>query len=192
MIQDSRFKFHDRRGFTLTEFLIVIAIVMILSTIVLINLQGKNQSERFHSAVLRLVGTINEAVENSKTLKDINAANLGAGFSAVKWGVRFVPSGCAGGPGHILILFDGLNKKYGQYVLPEGVVYDISFVPQASCSTPNNFKEIKFKQNTGEPENVAEAKIRIYLVSNPAVSSTISVSPLGQVIYTSSGNSLGS
>ncbi len=190
MIHGPRSKFRDRRGFTLVEFLIVIGLVVILSAIGLINLYGRNQSERFHSAVLRLAGTINEAVDNSKTLKNISIDS--PSFSNTYWRVEFKPSGCPGGPGYSLVFDDGLQDfNYGKYVLPEGVDYDKDFTPGLTSSCSSN-KTITFYRNTGMPANVASATLKIYLISNPAISSTISISSLGQVIFTSDDSSLGS
>ena len=182
----------SKRGFTLIEFLIVIGLVVILSAIGLINLYGKNQSERFHSAVLRLVGTINDAVDNSKTLKNISIDN--PSFSTTYWRVEFTPSGCSGGPGYSLFFSDGFQSfNYGKYVLPEGVDYDRTVtqgLPTPPSCSPN--KTIAFYKNTGAPANVASAILKIYLISNPEVSSTISISSLGQVTFTSDDSSLGS
>jgi len=181
----------SERGFTLVEFLIVIGLVIILSTIVLINLGGRNQSEKFHSSVLRLVGVMTEAIDNSKTLKDVDTEY--SNFYNTVWSVDLTPSGCSGGPGYTLFITQGpFIRSYGKYVLPDGVDYDRDFtflgLPSPSCGP----KKIEFELYTGKPKDLANANLRIYLVSNPEVSSTISISPLGQVLFTSSEGSLGS
>lgn len=187
-----------RRGFTLTEFLIVIGLVVVLSAIGLVNLYGKNKSERFNSALVKLVATINEGANNSKTLKGILIDTSYSSYKFAAWKVYFVAKGCKTpysycrltGPGYCLVLYDGLNSyNYGTYVLPDGVNYDPVNTPglRLDCGSP---KQILFQKNSGAPIDVSTAKVGILLTDNPSISSTISVSALGKVEFTSNNESL--
>lgn len=179
-----------RRGFTLTEFLIVIGLVVILSAIALVNLYPKNSRERFNSTVLKLVTIFNEAVSNSITAKDIP---VGLSYSASTWRVYLMPKGCSDGPWFSLVLYNGFEDfVYSKQYLPEGVDFDRAFTfPQATSTCPSNKvpKKIYFTKETGIPTISSDPRAKIYLVNNPSISSTISVSTVtGQVIYTSDEN----
>lgn len=211
---------NKRWGFTVTEFLIVIAIVAILSAIGLINLYGKKSREGFDNAVTKIVTLLETASSNSVTQKTIYSGIFG------NWRVRFIPNGCIDGPSVTLQQLDVAApsqdrwKNMDRYVLPKGVDFDwgATFFQEQPCvydealtgelrelyygkvDINNVFvvKNINFYSLTGIPtvntdySNVSQVpSVKIHLVSNPTISSTISVSPLGQVNYTIDGGVLG-
>ncbi len=205
MIQDSRSRFNNRKGFTLTEFLIVIALVAIISTIGLVNLYGKKSRENFDNVVIRFVTIFEQAISNSVTQK-----NLSGIYG--DWRVRLVPSDCVGGPSIALQFYDiGASGKWvaqEYFVLPDGIDFDraFTFFPgPCDYTLPEPYKGkydsnsviaerlFSFEKSTGIPgEDIHgfSPAARIYLKSQPSISSTISISPLGQITYTIDGGVL--
>ncbi|TSC82671.1 MAG: hypothetical protein G01um101420_194 [Parcubacteria group bacterium Gr01-1014_20] len=168
------------------ESLIVVALILFFGTIALLNLGPRKNTKEFASTVEKIVH-IFEMTRNK-------AVNFEGGD---RWLVALRSSACPTtyGPlpaetAGLAIYFSSAPNSNGVfdsfYALPVSVAYDES-VTFWSISCPTA-KHIYFAGLTGQPsESNYMPYLKIYMISDPRVSSTISVSTsTGLVSYTTS------
>ena len=176
----------NRKGFTLIESLIVVVIVGIVSTVAVMSLVGRKSYKDFSSTVEKIVSVLNTARDKSIVMEN----NVG-------WNVVFraapdnppgtkelcIQSGQTDYFPHFKITGGGYDDAI--YSLPSSIAFNTALggIWGSPCAGPRKF--IYFDRITGFPEG-GPASVTIYLVSNPSVSSTISVSALGLVSFTTS------
>jgi len=162
-------------GFSLVEIIIVISLIAVLASIALINLSGHSRAIELDTTIQRIVAIMNQARDRSIAQEYDEA-----------WSVEFRRAGdsCPDDDNYFSLLFGG-SAIESRYSLPRGVVYDVTstFGGASVCQ-----KLIDFNIISGLPVNSASATVKIYLASNPGVSSTISASSLGVINYTKVDN----
>lgn len=153
----------QKKGTTLIELLIVIAIIAILISFSFLNLFGTRGQNDLKSASQQIVATLREARSRSV-----------AQTSGTGWGVHFENSA---NPFYALFYSATYVSTtiIGYYSLPSDVGYATSDIAFGS------FKEISFSQLSGLAS--ASTSITIYLLTNPASSFTISMASSGAVSY---------
>jgi len=190
------------KGFTLIELLIVIALMVILGAIGFTSLVEKNQRDEFNSTVRRIVTLLNQARDRSFTQDNFNATNV-----SDNWGVSFyrgpfpaptndlclskLPSGFSpSSPGFSIT---GSNLGNNQYFsLPATISFESSSFGRYTgdwaqgCKFTFGFRQITGALLTGTGI-ATSAEVRVYMTSNPDVSSTIFIYPSG-LIESSGGN----
>lgn len=152
-----------RRGFSLIEMVIVIAIIVILSVVTIVALSGKKNSNDLSSAVSQAVALLNEAQSRS-----VSQAN------DVSWGVHFAnPTNTA----PFYALFSSAyssTSTLGFYRLPSDVGYATATLPLGSSTN------VIFNQISGLP--VAPISVGFLSLSQRTLTSTISVSAAGVIM----------
>lgn len=149
-------------GFTLTELLVVVGVIAVLAFVSFANFFGAKSSHDVTDTAQRIASLLREAQSRSVSQS-----------SGARWGVHFENSSSS-----FYALFSSAYSSAtvsGYYPLPPTVAYDSSTIPVGSPL------EITFKQISGTAS--VSASIRIYLASNPSLSSTISVASSGVVSY---------
>jgi len=177
------------KGFTIIELLIVVAIMVIMSALVLPRLLSSNVRREFDSTVETIFYSLNQARERAIAWEN-----------GTTWGVflkRAGASPCATQP-HFGIFFtnsgyDEADKINFVSYLPLTMDFDVTSTWGANVASDNCYKIIDFKEVTGERWNpggaeasLATSSVKVYVIKNPSISSTISVTPLGMVSYTTS------
>lgn len=176
----------SRKGFTIIELLIVVAIMVIMSALVLPRLLSSNIRKEFDSTVETIFYSLNQARERAIAWE-----------KGTTWGVFFErkdpAAGCASQP-HFGIFFT--NSGYDEaekinYVsyLPLTMDFDVTSTwgTYTGC-----YRIIDFKEVTGERwyadglAGASTSSVKVYVIKNPSISSTISVTLLGMVSYTTS------
>lgn len=163
----------QRDGFTLFELLIVIALMVALGTVALINLIGKHSRDELDSTVQKIVDLLNQARDRSV-----------AADSNVNWSVYFyraVEPSCVNAAKSFYALYQTDDYAYWLVAVKLALSPSVDFDESSfgvSCS-----KSISFNKVQGLLTSNATS-VEVYLISDPGVSSTISVTPLGLVTYT--------
>ena len=178
----------NRKGITIIELLVVVAIMVIMSALVLPRLLSSNVRKEFDSTVETIFYSLNQARERATAWE-----------KGTTWGVflkRAGPSPCASQP-HFGIFFtnsgyDEADKiNYVSY-LPATMDFDVTSTWGANAPGNDCYRIIDFKEVTGErwfPDPaVSTSSVKVYIIKNPAVSSTISVTSLGVISYTTSSD----
>lgn len=148
----------------------MISIVAILAGISFVTLLNRNDRKEFETTVQKIVAILNDARDRSV------AQQYGR-----DWLVSFSNSNTGCPTPLSVILEDSSLNKYTTIDVSSKVSFSTSSFSGA-CGTR---KEIAFAGSTGVLTS-ASATINVYLVSNPSISSTISVSAFGVVNFTSS------
>lgn len=176
---------YSRCGFTLLELLITVAFIAVVGVVIIQNYASYNVNKKFAATVQKIAFSLDQA-RNRATVWDKGQA----------WGVYFqrTGSGCPSKPSfgiYFNIVEDGTTYTSKNYrvltsILPDGVNFDTSsWDGLASC-----YRTITFEEITGElmyrEGLVATSSMKLFSTHNSAISSTISVSPLGFVSYTTS------
>lgn len=153
----------QKTGFTLTELLISMALVAILSLIGFINFFGYRQNQDLKNAASGVAAVLRDAQNRSIS-----------GDSGNRWGVYFNNVSSTAGFYDLFPGFSyGTSSVWAHTTLPSDVRFDAP--PEGSTST------VIFSPLTGKPD--AALTIKISLVGNSAVSSTIFVNDNGQIQY---------
>jgi type II secretory pathway pseudopilin PulG len=154
-----------KKGFTLVELLVIVAIVVIIGGVVLVNLSGRRVDTDVITATQQIATLLRQAQSDSM-----------AGEGGAVWGVHFANS--TGTP-PFYALFRGsyaTGTVTGRYLLPLSVAYRTSTL--ASGAT----LDVIFSQASGAAS--ASTSIGLYMPKeNTAFSSTISVASTGAVSY---------
>jgi prepilin-type N-terminal cleavage/methylation domain-containing protein len=157
-----------RRGFTLIEVIIVLAIVVVVGLFIVFNLFGGDKQEDLNSTVSQIVASLRQA-QSQAMAQSQNAV----------WGVHFMN---ATSTGSYYALFSGSSYAsgtvQGRYPLPPTVGYVTSTLSSGS------FLDITFSGITGAPS--ASTSIGLYLIPYPTIQEYIYVNGIGQVSYNSS------
>ncbi len=181
------------RGFTLTEMLIVIAIVMVLGVALLLSAPGQKASLQVTSATQEIATTLREA--QSRTMSGDENGQTTNGF----WGVEMANT-TATAPYFGLFfatstanITSSISLVGGRYALPSSIAYTTSTLPSGgtifvyysaggvSPGTPIGAYGI-----CGGFTCPATTTISIGLYESrtmPLVSTTISIAPTGEVGY---------
>lgn len=155
-----------KKGFTLLELIIVLALIVIISAAVLANLGGqKNDSDL--TATTQQIGTLLRQAQNDAMAQESDTA----------WGVHFAnPTGTA--PSYTLFETSYAPSTIvdGPYFLPPTVAFVTSTI--ASGAT----LDVIFSSITGTAS--VSTTIGLYMPDeNTALSSTISIASSGSVSY---------
>ncbi len=174
------------RGFTMIELLVVVAIMVIMSALILPRLLSSNVRKEFDSTVETIFYSLNQARERAASWQN-----------GTTWGVyfqRYNPvDGCNSKPNFGIFFTntgysDNTKINFVSY-LPVTMDFDVTSTWGANALPGDCYRIIDFKEVTGEnwfPNSVSTSSVKVYILKNPLVSSTISVTPLGMVSYTTS------
>lgn len=174
-----------KRGLTLVELLVVVALMVALAVAIVPNLLSRNIQKEFDATVENIFYSLNQARERAVAWE-----------KGTTWGVFFCQGGdicsalpnCSSQPRLGVFYtnsgYDESDKVVYLSALPKGIDYATS--TWGSC-----YRIIDFKEITGERWDaggllVATSSVKIFIVKKPNVSSTILVSPLGVATYTTS------
>lgn len=153
-----------RQAFSLVELLLVVAIMVILSTLLLPNLTNRRGQTEFDGTVRHMAALLREAQSKAQN-----------GFQGTPWGVHFenqsgtpfyAPFGTA---------VYTTSTQVGYFALPSSVAYVTSSIAVHASSN------VVFLSGTGEPRGATS--IRMSLVSMPSTSATIIVASSGAVQF---------
>ena len=191
------------KGFTLIEVVVVIAIVAILGIVALVNLSGSRNNTDLTTTRDQIVSLLREAQANSISGKGgvawgVNFANY---TGSASYDVRLSPSIASvvpvpvavahavmvaispGPPFFVLFASSTWSPSVevgGRHSLPASISYDSSIIAQGTANC------VVFSEISGTPLSGTGCglnSIRIFSVSNPSLSSTISVATSGAVSY---------
>lgn len=167
------------------ESLIVVALILVLGMIALLNLGPRKNTKEFGATVEKIVHIFEKARNK--------AVNFEGGD---KWVVVLRHPACPKSgplPGKTagLAIYFKTSSAAGIFEDFEALPKSVAFDPAATFDNPDgtcpSSKTIKFAGITGyASEDNGQPNLKIYLLSDPRVSSTISVSTLGLVTYTTS------
>ena len=180
-------KHRQRAGFTIIESLIVVGLILFLAVVTVGNLGNRKGYQEFTSTAEKVVAMLNDARDRSIVQE-----------GGVAWQVLFRVttttepsySFCRNNPS--MYYFDHFALKggasyQGRFALPKSVTFydgSSSGFSGGPCAGPT--QTITFGAVNGLPGDPQNAWVRIFMVGAPAVSTTISVSPLGLVTFTTS------
>ncbi len=152
-----------KRGFTLVELLIVIAISVIVGVVAILNISQRRADIDLTTAAQQIATTLRQAQSDSMAQED-----------GLSWGVHFANTTS---PAPFYALFKGsyATGTVSQYSLPPTVAY------QTSMLAPGATLDVTFSQISGA---AVSTSIGLYMPNeNSAFSSTIYVASTGAVSY---------
>lgn len=152
-----------RRGFTLIEIMIVVGIMVALSIVALVNLQGRNRNDDLKNTTEQIGAVLREA-ESHAMAEDQGSL----------WGVHF-SNATTTAPFYALYYASyATSTIVSQYRLPADVVYATSVFPLGS----------QYNETFSKASGAASASETIILyLTVPNTSSSISVALNGAVSY---------
>jgi len=153
-----------RRGFSMIEIVVVVAIMVVLGVVGILNLGTRKGTTNLQDAAKQIAAVLREAQSNSMTQS-----------KGVAWGVRF--SNVAS-PGPFFALFSSsysASNTAGYYRMPDAVSYVAASLPVGSTT------DVIFNQVSGTL--AATRTISIYLPGQSTQSSTITVAPTGAISF---------
>lgn len=156
-----------RKGFTLVELMLVIAIMAVLAIVVFADLSGR-RSKADLTATTQSVETLLRQAQSDAAFQENNAQ-----ASGVAWGVHFA-NATATAP--FYALFTGsyaASTTVGYYVLPSTVSY------QTSTLAVGATRDVIFSPITGASS--VSTSIGFYMPTESAFSSTIFIASSGAV-----------
>lgn len=146
------------------ELLVVIGIIGVFASVAFLSLFGTRRQNDLNETSQKMAALLREA--RSRAV----AQTFNAG-----WGVHF-ENGTATSPFYALFSATySSTTTAGYYRLPPRVGY------ASSSIAPGSFKEITFSQLNGLAS--ASTSVNVYLLDNPAVSSSVNVASSGAVSY---------
>ncbi len=164
---------HARKGVTMVELMVSMAILGVLVFVATTVLIGRKSFSELDTATRQMTALLRDAQSRSI-----------AQSSSTSWGVHFENSS-GSTPFYSLFASSYSTSTRENYAsLPVSVGYVSSSIAIGSST------DIVFNQMTGSV--ATSASVRIYLLSNPAASSTISVSASGLVDWSMSTSSIAS
>lgn len=154
-----------QKAFSWLEVLLVLAIVVILAIVILPNFFGSSRAKDLTNTTLQIVGTVREAQSQSAS----QAQNT-------QWGIHFEhPSTPSQAP--FYAIFRGTSYASGTvagvYRLPPTLDYSSSTLPDGS------YVDVVFSPISGIA--IPSTTINLFVISNPSMSSTISISSVGEI-----------
>lgn len=153
-----------RRGTSLLEVIMVIALIAVFSTVATLNLVGKKSASELDATAKQIAAILREAQSRSVSQSD-----------GASWGVHFENS-TSTSPFYALFRSSySVQNQVGYYRLPPTVGYATTSIALGGT------KDIIFAQITGTA-NVSTS-VKIQLLKDPSVSSTISVASSGAVRF---------
>lgn len=155
-----------KRGFTLIEVTIVVAVMIVMGVYVALSLSGRKREFDVRTTAQQIVTTLRFA-QSKAVLQSSNTA----------WGVHF-DNTVTSSPFYVLYSSSTYSQSVesdNRYALPKGVLFDTSTVPSGGS------KNVYFNLMTGAAS--ASTSVRIYLDIASSTSSTISVASSGVVSY---------
>lgn len=154
----------NKRGFTLVEIILVLAIMIILSIVGLVSLVSRKTIIDLNDTTKQIGALLRQAQSDSM-----------ANSQGVAWGVHFANATNTAPFYALFITSYSTSTTKGYYRLPSGISYVTSTL--ASGVT----KDIIFTQISGIP--AATATIGLYVPGQASRSSTISVTSVGSVTF---------
>lgn len=175
-------KHNNKNGFTIIELIIVMVIMAILIGMTFLNLLPQNKLKEFNATVEKIVSLLNTARDKSKFQDSGWAWQVGLGNPFCSSSQLFFG------------LYDELNinTPKNKYTLPDNINFSSPNFNNSSSSCLSQYKKILIKFSASQGFLVgssASATFSVFLKSNPNVSSTISVSPIGVVSFSTPSSS---
>ncbi len=154
-----------KRGFTLIELIVVMALILAIGTVVVVNLAGRRTDTDLVVTTDQIETLLRQA--QSDSMSQEGNASWGVYFSNLTSTAPFYT------------LFSGsyaTGTIAGQYLLPSSVAYQPATLPLGTTMS------VMFSQVSGAAS--ASTTIGLYMPKeNAAFSSTISISPSGEVSF---------
>ena len=154
-----------KKGYTLVEMLVVVAIVTILALVSMMNFVGRRNQAHLSATASSMAALLREAQSRSVSQS-----------SSTIWGVHFENSTTTSPFFSLFSTAYSSSSRISYYAFPAWVGYDPSSV------APGSFAEVSFAQVSGAASG--SSSISIYLIqSGTQASSTISISGAGAISY---------
>ncbi len=152
-----------RRGFSIIELLTVIAIIVILSVVMFLNLFNRRSTTDLNLTTEQLAGTLREA--QSRSMGQV---------SSTAWSVH-LDNGSS--PFFALYASSTYNTSSlaGRYALPLDLRFATTSVAEGATA------DVFFTEISGAASG--SSSITLYLLSNPNTSTTINIDSTGAVSY---------
>ena len=128
------------RGFTLIEFLVVLAIIGIITTVIILSLSDFRENQTLKGDVEKVFSVISEA--RSKTLASVDASSYGVHFESGK-----------------VVLFKGTFYSAADPDNEEMTINDLLEISDISLNGAGS--DVIFKRLTGETEEYGNITIRV-------------------------------
>lgn len=151
-----------RRGVSMIELILVIGLVMIISSVSLINLVRRKSTAETSAVVANMAALLREAQSRSMSQA-----------SSTTWGVHF-----ENGTSSFYAIFPGTystSSRESVYGLPTGIQFVTSTV------AANSYIEIVFAQLSGAASG--SSSVAVARATSPLASSTITVNQSGAIAY---------
>ena len=160
MLHNSLFQTKVRRGYTLVEILIVLALMVLFGSVAGVSLFGRRNETDLDVATKRIVTLLREAQSRAVSQN-----------SDTGWGVHFEN----GNPAYVVLYSNSGHATTSYYVLPAMVVYATSSLPSG------NNREVDFNRPDGTVPN--PTSIVLNLLHSPDHSVTITIGAQGTISY---------
>jgi type II secretory pathway pseudopilin PulG len=153
----------ERKGISIIETLIVVALIAIFGMVSLTNLLGRRGTNEFNGTVKQMGALLREA--QSRAMSQASGTTWGVHFSNATSGAFFA---LFAGPSY------STSTQRGYYKMPQTMAYTTSTIASGATKT------VTFTQITGF---TASTTIGLYSLRTASLSSTISIASSGAVAY---------
>jgi prepilin-type N-terminal cleavage/methylation domain-containing protein len=154
-----------KKGYTLVEMLVVVAIITVLALVSIMNFTSRRNQTHLSATASSMVALLREAQSRSVSQ-----------LSSTVWGVHFENSTTTSPFFSLFSTTYSSSSHVSYYALPTWVGYDPSSI------APGSFAEVRFAQISGSASG--SSSISIYLIQGGSQgSSTISISGAGAISY---------